>query len=201
MDITYAINLFGITDISKVTDDEVRKKYRRLMKINHPDVGGSEEKAKEIIEANTLILNTIKELSKHKIESKTTDVTVFINFGSLISIFNGEKITVGNSENAIVIDRSNINAFRVMVSIDISVIINGIEYKFNRFELRNHSDNYSISCKYPAYTFNEVVSARIIAYGKDITINIKDMNLNMNLTFDNGIKLKVMMERQLINDE
>lgn len=201
MDISYALGVFNITDISKVSDEDVRKKYRKLMKVNHPDVGGSEEKAKEIIEANNTILNALKELKRHQIENKSTDATIFINLGSLINIFNGESITVGNSDNSITVNRSNINAFKVMINIDISIMFNGIEYKFSKFELRNHSDNYSIVCKYLAYTFDEVVNARIMAYGKDITINIKDANLNMNLTFDNGIRLKVMLERQLINDE
>lgn len=201
MDISCALAIFGIADISKASDEDIRKKYRKLMKVNHPDVGGSEEKAKEIIEANNIILNALKELKKHQIETKSTDVTIFVGLNSLVNIFNGESITVGNSDNSIKVDRSNINAFKVMVNIDISIIFNGIEYKFSKFELRNHSDNYSIVCKYPAYTFDEVVNARIMAYGKNITINIKDSNLNMNLTFDNGIRLKVMLERQLINDE
>ena len=201
MDISCALAIFGIADISKASDEDIRKKYRKLMKVNHPDVGGSEEKAKEIIEANNIILNALKELKKRQIETKSTDVTIFVGLNSLVNIFNGESITVGNSDNSIKVDRSNINAFKVMINIDISIIFNGIEYKFSKFELRNHSDNYSIVCKYAAYTFDEVVNARIMAYGKNITINIKDSNLNMNLTFDNGIRLKVMLERQLINDE
>lgn len=51
-------NYYGILELeSNATQLEIKKTYRRLVKIHHPDVGGSEEIVKAIIEAYETLSN------------------------------------------------------------------------------------------------------------------------------------------------
>ena len=201
MDINTALSLFEFEDITKVDIDMLHKRYRKLMKKNHPDIGGSDEAAKNINDANQVLLRAINEIKKASIPSIDGNPTIFINFGSLIKIYGGESIKVGGNGNTIDVTRGNINRFHTMLNIGIKIIVNGIEYQFDKFELKNVTDNYSIVCKYFVANLDDDVNIRILAYSKDIALNVKDTRLNMNLTFDYGVKLKVMLERQLVKDE
>ena len=57
---TKALILFGYKDISLVTESDLKKKYRFLIKKAHPDNGGSEEKTQTINECYKVLLNIIK---------------------------------------------------------------------------------------------------------------------------------------------
>lgn len=45
------------------SSEEIRNKYRELMKVNHPDAGGTQERSAEITEAYT-VLTTPKKLKE-----------------------------------------------------------------------------------------------------------------------------------------
>lgn len=49
----------GLSEDAKITKEELNKIFRDLAKIHHPDVGGSEQKMKEIIEARNQALNSL----------------------------------------------------------------------------------------------------------------------------------------------
>lgn len=59
-EVTKALILFGYKDISLVTESDLKKKYRFLIKKAHPDNGGSEEKTQTINECYKVLLNIIK---------------------------------------------------------------------------------------------------------------------------------------------
>lgn len=59
-DITKALILFGYKDINLVTKEDLKKKYRYLMKKAHPDNGGSVEKTQTLTECYNILLNFLK---------------------------------------------------------------------------------------------------------------------------------------------
>ena len=202
MDIFEALKIFEYDTIVGLKETEIRKKYRRLMKKNHPDVGGSEEKAKLIIEANTTILAKLEELQKQELCNSAPGIkTVFIKFDSLINIFNGGTVEVRADKESLIIGKNNINAFNVIIDTDIKIRMAGIDYQMGRLEPRTHSDNYSITFKYPVADLAESIFFEIFAYGKHVKLDVGQPTLRLNLTFEHGIKLTVILERQLVIDE
>lgn len=57
--LTKALILFGYKDLSQINKDELKKKYRVLIKKAHPDNGGSEEKTQLINESYRLLLKIL----------------------------------------------------------------------------------------------------------------------------------------------
>ena len=201
MELYDALKIFGFTEITKIDELMLRKAYRKLMKKNHPDIGGSEEVAKKINKANEVVLAALESLKKAEINRVSGNTTVFINFDSLIKIFNGDSVVVGNADNKMTIDRSNINRFNIVLDIDIKIMANGIQYPVNKLEPRNISDNYSITFRYFTRTLDELVEFEIQAYGKKVAIPVSTKIINLNLKYDNAVTLKVILERQLVVDE
>ena len=201
MELYDALNIFGFADITKIDELMLRKAYRKLMKKNHPDIGGSEEVAKRINKANEVVLAALETLKKAEINRVSGNTTVFINFDSLINIFNGDSVIVGNTDNKMTIDRSNINRFNIVLDIDIKIMANGIQYPVNKLEPRNISDNYSITFRYFTKTLDELVEFKIQSYGKKVAIPVSSKIINLNLKYDNAVTLKVILERQLVVDE
>ena len=203
MEINKALELFGFPTIFGLDEKEVRKKYRSLMKKNHPDVGGSEEKAKLIIEANETILQKMEDLQKQKMISNANPGirTVFIKFDSLINIFNGGSVEVRTDKESMTVNKNNINGFNVIVDIDAKVRTGGIDYHIGRLEPRTHSDNYSVTFKYSVTDLMESVDFEIFAYGKHVKLPVSQPTIRLNLTFEHGIKMAVVLERQLVIDE
>lgn len=55
----HALQIFGFSD-SQYTQEQLNKKWKELMKKNHPDNGGSEAKAKEINDAYDVLNKKFK---------------------------------------------------------------------------------------------------------------------------------------------
>ena len=60
LNITEALKIFGEESISNLNRDNIKSKFRKLMRNNHPDLGGDEEKAKVINIAYTLLKKEIE---------------------------------------------------------------------------------------------------------------------------------------------
>jgi len=53
------------------TDENIKKQYKELAKILHPDKGGSSAKFKQMIQEKEIILNMLKQYSKPVKKEKT----------------------------------------------------------------------------------------------------------------------------------
>ena len=202
MDLLDALKLFEIDSIINVNEADLKKKYRKLIKLNHPDLGGSENKSMEIISAYDILKKSIETLKNIDILSKSSTETVIISFENLIDILKGKSISyTANSKNIINISKENINRYNIIVEIRIKIEFNGVCREYTKFEVRTISDSFTIHCKYAALNLTDTIETKIIAYGKNVDLKLSNPNVNMNLTFDNRVKLKVMMERQLIDSK
>lgn len=200
MDISKALDIFKIDNIANVNKDEIKKIYRRLMRENHPDLGGSQEFAKSINEAKEILDQAVNSMQQYNVRVNEIP-TIIISLGSLVDIYNGKTVKVSGDKGELELTRSNINRYNAIIEINIDVQYNGISCNYHKFEARNSRDEFTIQCKYRTRTLSEEVYTKIQAYGKNINIILKDQNVNMNLMFDGLIKLKVMLERQLMLDD
>lgn len=196
MELQYALDIFSIQNINKAPKDDVKKKYRALMKKNHPDIGGDENKAKEIAEAYKLIANILAKIDESK-KSNTTSLSL-INFNELVNIYSGKE--VNSFTDSTTINNSNLRLKRVMLNTEVSIEINGFEYIYKSIIPRNDSDVYNMVCGIKANTFDDI-PITIKAYNKKIENILSKNNLCIVLSFDYNVKLKISIERQLIDSE
>lgn len=194
MDISKAMQILKLNDFSYLNEENVKKNYRDLIRKNHPDLGGNNDIAKEINEAHETLLNALNIIKTNNKVTKQS--TYIISFEDLIKIFKGNTVKYGEKD----INIKNINRLNIVIDININVSFNEFNWEYNKFEIRKLDDKYSIQCKYKVANINDKVIVNIKAYGKELTLDVSVMNQNINLDY-NGIKLKIMLERQLMDDE
>ena len=199
MEIIEALRIFGIDSLDEINKDNIKKIYRAKMKLNHPDIGGSDKVARELNEAKDVLDLAIESIEMVSNGNNNGVKTVIITFGDLLKIYNGETIKVLSNDNLVDIDKRTINRYNVIVDIRIEVQYNGVSWEYQKFELKSIRDEFSITCRYRVSNIGDSVNTTIRAYEKNININLTEAYMNMNLTYNGIVKLKVMFERQLIS--
>ena len=197
MDILNALRTFKISNILEYDDIGLKRKYRELIKANHPDIGGDANYASQINQAYAELSYALEIINS--IGKDSTQKKIIIPFDKLITILssNDDSEAYAISTNG-VITRSNINSYDIIVEIKINLESSGVIKEFSTFELRTRDDTYTINCKYPVSSYNKSVNIHVLAYNKDMKILLDQNRVNINLRFNAGIKLKVMIEKQLI---
>lgn len=207
MELSDGLIILGLTDLMDVgnlTTEVVNKKYRQLMKLNHPDIGGCTEKAIELNRAKALVDTFIAEMEADKKLDETFNKkvdTILINFKDLLIIYNNESITSKQANGKeYLLDKKNIRKFNTMINIDCEVNFLGEQVKNSKVAKIHQRDEYEIECI--VYDVDTTVAreVNIKAYGKDLTINIRGITTSINLKFNGNVNLKVTIERRVRAD-
>lgn len=204
MNIKEAAVILGIDFTTKITETDLKKKYRMLAKRNHPDLGGSEDKIKSINEAYTCLKNNLNSISKADIDINKRqrvhkDVAV-ISLGDLIKVYKGESINLANDKNNIIIDKNNINTFEVKINIELDIVYNGKRYKFKELQERDGTkDNYTIYCSID--NFADVVDNNIYIFinNKQLTYSMSSDIKKIRVNFDYIATIDLYVERKSLN--
>lgn len=201
MNIAEALDMLGIEDVSSLTKKGLNKVYRSLMKKNHPDKGGNEEVAKKINAAYELAVEFCKQLEIIRVaEQGMVEKVCLIDFSSFLKIYNGETIQIQSDGNTIPLSRDNIWKFRVLLDTTIMLDVCGEIFKYNNILSRNSDDTYTFLCKVKVTNLEDIIPITIKAYGKEVSLNLAELNINLTMKFVCGIKIRVCIERQLIDN-
>jgi len=203
LDITKAIYVFEFDGLEDVTKDNITKKYRQLMKVNHPDIGGDSNRAIEINEAKdvlTEVLEQIDHLNKLRELSNRQSIMSIIPLIELVNIYKGKNIELNVGDDTFILNRKNIRSNEIILDIFCTIQIDGIDYKFNTLSKLNLKDEYSIICKITDKNIQDDRRVNIKAYGKDVNLNVRGLASSMILNFDGLVKLKVIVERRVVED-
>ena len=203
MDISAAISIFEFNGLEDVTKKNVTSKYRRLMKANHPDIGGDTQKAVKINEAYEVlkqILDQLINLNKLQEMSNKQIVFAIIPFNKLIEVYKGDNISLRLGEENFILNRRNIRAHKVMLDINCSVQVDGINYMFNTLSQMNIKDEYAIRCIIADTDIINDRKVNIKAYGKNVSLTVRGMTSTMILNFEGNVKLSVIVERRVIDN-
>ncbi|MEM4385673.1 MAG: J domain-containing protein [Candidatus Anstonellales archaeon] len=138
MDINKAMNIFGIKDIGSLKD--INSIYRRLMKENHPDLGGNEERAKEINIAYN-ILKELKDKMHFNTECNQIKDIVILKLDELVMVYEGKDIVKGEK----VINKGSLSRYEVYIDIDVDIEIQGVIERVNYIKPYSCIRNYSLS--------------------------------------------------------
>lgn len=180
-----AVKMLGLRDISSISEKVLKANYKKLMKENHPDVGGNEETAKNINEAYDLITRYI---------SKTSEIAkgvplksiIMVSMSDLNKIYNGETISYTKEDRVYSINKHNIQDHRVLVNCEVKVETGGEVRLYEEFMVLNSKNIYEITCqiedeqlgkrrRFRVTVADVTVLAEIGANVARIKINISDM--------------------------
>lgn len=194
MDILEALSIFSLNDLSSISKADIKKKFKVLMRKHHPDLGGDEEKAKEINGAYGIILNNISLLEMYS-NTKKEEVFCIIPFNKLSDIYNGENITLKNEGKDWILKQSNLRTNKVVLMINLRLLYKGNILEFEKMSFLNNKDDYYIDCKLYDTAIDVKESIKIFAYGKEYTTDISGRRLDKTLYFDNSVNLHIRIER------
>lgn len=194
MTIREALSIFNMNSLSEVADkSELKKRFRRLAKANHPDLGGDAEVAKKINIAYNMLLNTSRECAnKRDVDSDLISVPL----DKVYCIYKEEGFITPSGHKLV---KSNLGQYTVIVDSNVEIECEGQVYKFRASELHNSRGVYQISCKLSASTSKVTVTLRY--YGKSESIDIRNRVTQMLVSIDSSTKLRVNIERVVVDKE
>ena len=201
MNISRALNIFGyssVKDIENIDEQILKRKFRVLMKKNHPDIGGNEENAKIINNSYALLLDLLRNSNlkdEHTIyEYKNKDIYE-ISLENLISIYTGKEIKLTNGKDTITINKSNLKKLNIIIRVEIFIDFDGKkEYIVRKFKL-DSNDNYVMDIYLSDNSLTEKRNIMIKTYDKEVNVTMSGKRLEVNISFNYLANLKIKLER------
>lgn len=197
MDLITALRILNIDDINNLNEAILKDRFRKLIKENHPDMGGKVEKAVLITTANSVVksaLSTIKSYRNLTGERKEYKCVIPIN--KLSKLYLGDELDVQSSDGErLLLDRNNFRNHKVILLTKTSIVYRGQILKYDAMCVTNMKDEYEVVCRLPDGGVNNVEKISITVYDKTVTTTIAGAKLNIVLSFDRLVKLTVHIER------
>lgn len=204
MQVNEALTILKIDSIDELTLDNLKSAYRKMMKKNHPDIGGSVELSKQINEANETLKNYIGQIDLIRMRygsSKQQEPIYIADLLDYINIYNGIGLEFRHNGSATTIDKTNIYKHRVILSILLKVGVDGVYKETTELILHNDSDVYSITYKILINDLSQVSRVHIELYGIHKEFDIKGMATLVNFDLDYNVRVSIRIERQLVEDD
>lgn len=204
MTLVDAMKVFGIVDISTMTEDDIKKLYRRLMRRNHPDIGGSDEKAKEINTANELLNSAIQHIVEarklEELKNTSKSIPCAVKFSDYISLFSGSTMTVPYNGVNYELSSKTLSKFNVYVDVEAELTCNGDKQSIKKRFLRRIDDKYQIDCIAHVNSLSETMNLTVSAYGKSRDISVSSSSIELSLRYDYNVTLVFRIERRLVDN-
>lgn len=187
MDLALALNIFGINayNIKSIKEGDLRKKYRELVKLNHPDNHSRNDylRMDEIQDARDLVIDFIKSLDIKSIKIKEKDI-LDISVEDLIKVYE-KRIYNGIDLDRIV--RSN-----SFISFSYNIKSEDREYKFISKARFNRECIYSIN-KESDLTFRFGEKINISLAGNDKSLVVNGSCIRITFILDKNIKVDLSL--------
>ena len=195
MNLSEAMEVIGIEDITNETEESIKKKYKKLMIKYHPDNrGGDDTKAKELSLAIEVLRDAIKNIARFKALNRvSTQLTIVIPMNKLINIYSGGKLTMKAGNEQYEIGRKEIQKYSTFIISDASITHNGITYDFSNIQPWTINDKYEINCDIYVddITKEEVVNIRVEDYNKQIRFKSQSVVIGVTLKYNINVALRI----------
>lgn len=197
MNISKALKLMQIDNIMNET--ALKKQFRKLMRENHPDSGGSHEIATELNKAYEFLLEAHKNSKTSEeahdnfmnqvFKEKTREKSINISIQALDKLFEGKALRDKNGKE--VVSRENLGNVRLLVNGDITVKVtsNGEEKVFTHKGIALYNSSAlagepNIIYKFRVEDgFDNDVHIEISLNGKTTKGNIRQKNVNIKFNY------------------
>lgn len=187
MDLALALRIFDVNayNINSIKEGDLRKKYRELVKLNHPDNHSRNDylRMDEIQDARDLIIDFIKSPDVKSIKIKEKDI-LDISVEDLIKVYE-KRIYNGIDLDRIV--RSN-----SFISFNYSIKSEDREYKFISKARFNREDIYIIN-KESDLTFRFGEKINISLAGNDKSLVVNGSCIRITFILDKNIKVDLSL--------
>lgn len=196
MNLNEASKILCIDNVIECDEAVLKKSYRKLMRKNHPDIGGSTQAAQLIIEAYNYVNQLRSEYAKQKaVNSVARTPTIVIGFEDLIDILKGGKVRLAESGEYATLNKSNIGRFNVLVLFNLTLIVDGNPTVVSRYIYRDALDNYTVQCK--VYVDDTKVESTVTTDlgSKHIEFNAIGSRFDYLVNYDNLAKIRISLER------
>lgn len=196
LDILKALRIFDISDINELDDIVLKKRFREIMRKGHPDLGGDEEKAKEVNIAYGIIKKALRELKAYKeVTKKEEEIMCIIPLNKLVDVYLGEELKITGSDKVVTLSRGKLSKFKIILNIKVDIVYKGNTYTFEDTCVSNIKDEYSVTCKIVDSDVSSTEGITIKSCGKVVSVNMRGRRLNVLLSLDKLVKLTICVER------
>lgn len=196
----------GYKSIDEIDRADCKKRYRKLMKQNHPDLSSDEadklkreEKSKRLNEAYSNIEKILQRLAFEASFKQKQEVMAIIPFDSLVKLYDGESIELKDSNGVLNLTKSNIRAHRIILESTCSITDNktGLISIFNSYTPFSNGDVYEIDCKIPVKDTSPL-DVEIRAYNKVTNIQLISLVTKLKLTYKYRVQLIINIQKVVV---
>lgn len=196
MNLNEASKILCIDNVIECDEAVLKKSYRKLMRKNHPDIGGSTQTAQLIIEAYNYVNQLRSEYAKQKaVNSVARTPTIVIGFEDLIDILKCGQVRLAESGEYATLNKSNIGRFNVLVLFNLTLIVDGTPTVVSKYVYRDALDSYTVQCK--VYVKDTKVASTVTTdlCSKHIEFNAIGSRFDYIVNYDNLAKIRISLER------
>lgn len=203
MNINEALELFGM-DLMEVSKDTLKKRYRELMKKNHPDLDGNTEIAQNINEAHSLLQDSLNRIAvtQANANARSNDKRIFvITIDQLINIYSGKQLKTSGKE-PVIIGIRDLKKLNIMLNACVSIqyVNTGKTLNFESLTPYDIKDVYRVECGIPIKDISTPEPIKLKCLDKNIEINL-DNDKTIRLRFDNNVIVEVAIKRRVVTEE
>lgn len=193
MKLSRALSIFGYRTSKDINRSELKKKYRYLIKSNHPDSNKHPTyRVQDIKEALESLEKYCKFIERYSKEYKPK----FIGIKELIELYK-YKETEYNGEK---FERSDLKKGSTFLDVGYRIKIDGIENIQNEYIFYNVSDKYKINIDIPITEGSEhEIEFELEKITKKVNLGKYDVSFKIN--FDYNIEFVVSLHRKVLHEE
>ena len=193
MEVFEALERLGFSRYDDIDIATLKQRYRRLSKLNHPDLGGDPNRFREISEAKEKIERYIKDIQIIKRLNMTSkERTAIISLKDLIDMYKGKSIKL---KDGYILTASNLKANRVYVVIQYSITIDGIQFIKEQTLPYRIDDKYQLFCEISDIDIEVERDLRIMIHNKDIKCSIGKSTKVFNINIDNLVYISIQIQK------
>ena len=200
------LNELGFNSFNEITEVEAKKRYRKLMKANHPDLAKTPEehdkreaKAKLINEAYEKLNKLLQRKKFEAVESKRQDILAIIPLDSIVALYDGNSIELQDSTGKLEIRKSDLRLHRIILESTCSILDKktGLISVFTSYTPFTNNDTYEINCKLQVSDSSDL-DIEVSAYGKKVVLKLSSIVTTLRLTYKYRVQLILNIQKVIV---
>ena len=192
-----ALKILRLRSFEDLEEQRVKLAYKKLMRVVHPDVGGSEEEAKLVNEAYSVAYGLCK--FQKQLNLASVEHHCIVEFDTYRRIISGGIEEVIVNGQTIKVKRPDLHDYRVYLEVSIDLVVDGIYKTINTCIKRNLSDVYKVEYSIDKDASGKDQNVEIKAYGVNKSIILKSHIHIIRLKYDNNLTIELILIRRMVS--
>lgn len=194
MSLERALIIFGYSKSLDIKRSELKKKFRLLIKKNHPDSTKNPEygiqEIKDALEALIKYCDFVENYRSKEFRPRFIDIECLVNlYRHKQAIYNGEKF-----------ERADLKRGNIFLDINYTLNIDGLNDNKAEYIFYNVQDKYNINIDIPV-TKNSIHHIKFVLYDKEKKIKLENKDVSFKIVFDYNIEFIISLHRKVLDEE